>query len=137
MSSGSANNIAQTLRKKPDEYVKTMYGFSIPNSVGKAQLCAELLKELGCEDVEYIRQRRIPAGHIVLFTPSKKMRKLIKEARRLEADIESIPTSHVQFTADGTKYIWREVPKHTLPDDVPRVRPEDLRIKPSSLEHLF
>ncbi len=131
MSSGRTNNIVQTLRKKPDEYVKVLYGFSIPNSVGKAQLCAELLKELGCEEVEYVhRNTTIPHGHFVIFSPSKKMRKLMQEARRLEADIESIRTGHVQFTADGTKYVRREVPKRTPDPNIPTVRPSDLRIEP-------
>jgi hypothetical protein len=131
MSSGWANSIAQTLRKKPDEYVKVLYGFSVPNSVGKAQLCAKLLKELGSEEVEYVhRNTTIPHGHFIIFSPTKKMRKLMQEARRLEAYIESIRTDHVHFTADGTKYIRREVPKRTPDPNIPTVRPSDLRIKP-------
>ncbi len=33
---------------------------------------------------------------------------VINEAKRLKKEIDSIHTNEIEFTPDGTKYIWKE-----------------------------
>ena len=57
----------------------------IPNSVSKAKLCAEFLKEFDCKNVEYkIMSGYIPVGHNVTFEPSEKIRGIIKIVKSLD-----------------------------------------------------
>jgi len=49
---------------------------SIANSVSKARIVSEQLKELECSNVEYvIKKGYIPVGHTVYFTPSDELKK--------------------------------------------------------------
>jgi hypothetical protein len=62
---------------------------SMPNSVSKAKLCAELLKELNCKNVKYdISNGYIPIGHKVYFEPSKKISELIKKVEMIDKNSE-------------------------------------------------
>ena len=107
------NSIIQLLKKeslfeKDKAYENVSYGFSMPNATSKARLCEELLKGLGCESVEYIYRKSIPAGNFVIFKPSQKIMTVINEAELLREYIETTNTNHVKFTPDGAKFIWKE-----------------------------
>ena len=102
----------ENLFKEDKEYDSTTYAIlSMPNAPTKARLCEEFLKELACEDVEYIYRKSIPAGNFVIFKPSDEILKIMNEATRLDKYVETINTNHVEFTPNGTKYIWVEPDK--------------------------
>lgn len=107
------NIITQLLKKenKIDSaklYENECYAFNLPNAPSKAKLCGELLKGLGCESVDYIYRTSIPAGHFVIFNPTRKMIDVINDAKLLSAYIETINTDKIEFTPNGTKFIWKE-----------------------------
>jgi hypothetical protein len=63
---------------------------SMPNSISKAKLCVELLKEFGCKNVEYdILKDYIPVGHKIHFEPSKTVSELIKKVETIDKSSES------------------------------------------------
>lgn len=108
-----ANSIIQSLKNDKllagdQEHEDVAYAFSMSNAPTKAQICVDFLKDLGCEDVEFVSRNTIPAGNFVVFTPNSAMLEIINEAERLRQHIEKIDTSHIEFTADGTKFIWKE-----------------------------
>ena len=108
-----ANSIIQHLKNEKlinsdQKFENTAYALSMPNAITKAQICADFLKDLGCEDVELISINTIPAGNFVVFTPNSAMLKVKKEAERLQKYIDKIDTNHIKFTPDGTKFIWQE-----------------------------
>jgi len=76
------------------------------NASTKVNFCKEILTYFGCKDVEYVHRNSIPAGNHVFFTPSEKIQEIISEAERLNRQIEEINANQVNFTKDGTKYIW-------------------------------
>jgi len=86
-------------------------GLSMANAPSKAQACVEILKDLGCIDVEYVVLKGVPVGHHVIFIPSDKIQKVIDDAECLGKCIETIDTNHVIFTPNGTKFIWVEPAK--------------------------
>lgn len=93
-------------------YENVSYLISLPNARTKAELCEKILRELECENVEYIRMSdRIPAGNLVLFKPSPIVLAVISDAEALKMHIETINSNHVEFTKDGPKFIWKESPK--------------------------
>ena len=51
----------------------------IYNSVSKAKVFANTLKELGCRNVEYKLEKKIPVNHIVYFSPTDELKKYIDE----------------------------------------------------------
>ncbi len=53
------------------------------NSISKANIIYELLKELKCTDVTYKINKRIPAGHVVKFKPNATLNKILQEYRHL------------------------------------------------------
>jgi hypothetical protein len=113
--SEGANSLIQLLKREnlvriDKEFGREVYAIAMPNAQSKAKLCSALLEGLGC-DVEFIYRKSIPAGNFVLFNPSQKVRNVIKEAETLSKYIESISTNHVEFTTDGTKFIWKEANK--------------------------
>ena len=92
------------LRYRPD-YNR----IAMANSTSKAAVCADMLKEFGCADVEYtIKKGYIPVGHIITFEPSPEIQKIIEEADKLNYYISNINTNKIKFTLDGTKYRWKE-----------------------------
>ena len=97
------------------EYENGAYVFSMPNAPNKANVCAELLKDLECKDVEYVISNRIPVGYYVIFIPSDKIREMITDVEILNEYIETINTDHVEFTSNGTKYIWVEPERPSFP----------------------
>ena len=104
------NSLIQTLKRdnlieENKEYENISYSFSMSNAPTKATTCAELLKDLGCDAEHIMRRNTIPVGHFVVFIPSDKVMEVIDEAERLKEYIETIDTSHVEFTPDGTKFI--------------------------------
>lgn len=108
-----ANSIIQSLKNDKllagdENYGNLAYVFSMPNAPTKAQVCVDFLKDLGCGDVEFVSRNTIPAGNFVVFTPNSAMLEILNEAERLRQHIEKIDTSHIEFTADGTKFIWQE-----------------------------
>ena len=107
------NSIIQLLKKEKllneeKEYENVSYGLFMPNAQTKAKICVEFLKDLACKDVEYVYRKSIPAGNFVIFVPYNKVLEVINEAERLEKYIEKIDIHHVEFTPDGTKFIWDE-----------------------------
>lgn len=52
----------------------------IHNSMSKAKICADLLKEIGCLNVEYeVLTGHIPVSHIVYFTPTDELKTYLAE----------------------------------------------------------
>ena len=95
-----------------DGYENISVSFSMPNAPTKAQTCVEILKDLGCNNVEYfVLKEYIPVGYQIIFIPTKKIQKVIDEAVRLREYIETINTDDVEFTPEGTKFIWDEPKK--------------------------
>ncbi len=105
----------ENLLEENKAYESGFYAFSMPNAASKAQLCELLLNDLACKEVKYIYRRSIPAGNFVLFKPSRKTLKIITEAELLEQYIETIDTTSIEFTPDGTKYILKEPEKFIPP----------------------
>jgi len=57
----------------------SLYYISIPNSISKVGVVTEQLKELECSNIEYIMLKdHIPAGHIVYFTPTDKLKNYLE-----------------------------------------------------------
>ena len=55
------------------------YYFSMPNSLSKSKICAELLIKFKCTDVKYItKKERFPVANFILFEPSKRIEEFIK-----------------------------------------------------------
>lgn len=111
-----ANSLIQLLKKEKllkKNYDNSAHVIFMTNAPLKAQRCEKLLKELGSKKVKYVYRKSVPAGNLVLFNPSPKIMKIINEADRLQNEINSIPTSTVKFTSDGSKYIWKEPLKPT------------------------
>lgn len=101
------------------------------NSTSKAAVCADILKEFGCEDVEYtIKKGYIPVGHIITFKPSQKIQKVIEEADKLNYYISHINTVKIKFTPDGTKYIWKEPDYPKFPNKSDLSNDSSIIIKP-------
>ena len=53
----------------------------------------------------------------MIFTPNDSILEVINEAERLKKYIKKIDTNHVEFTPNGTKFIWKELVKPTLPKE--------------------
>ena len=85
--------------------------FAISNSPTKSQVCIEILKDFDCNAEYVIRQTTFPRGHYVFFISSNKIREVVNEGERLKKHIETIDTSHIEFTINGSKYIWDEPEK--------------------------
>ena len=64
------------------------------------------LTHFECKDVEYVYRNSLPAGNFLFFAPSDKMPEVICEAECLNRQIETINTDQVNFTRDGSKFIW-------------------------------
>ena len=115
------NSTIQFLKKgnfleENKEYENVSFGFSMPNAPSKAKICVDLLKDLGCKDVEYIISKGyIPVGHFVIFIPSDKIREVIDDAEYLCQYIETINTNYVEFTPNGQKFIWDEPVRPSFP----------------------
>lgn len=53
----------------------SIYQISIPNSYSKVRVLVELLKKIGCYNVEYeIKRDYIPTGHTVFFNPTDELK---------------------------------------------------------------
>lgn len=63
---------------------------SMPNSPMKAKTCVDILKELGCNDVEYIVRDAIPVAHFVSFNPSCKVKEIVEDAFSLKRYIAEV-----------------------------------------------
>jgi hypothetical protein len=64
------------------------YCIETPNAPGKAQLCAQLLMEFGCEDVEYVFYKDyIPVSYFAIFKPSEKIQQMIDDVESLKMQI--------------------------------------------------
>lgn len=88
------------------------YSLGMSNSPNKASACTQLLKDLGCKNVEYeIKKGYIPVPHMVYFEPNIAVKRLINEAELLKISISKIDTGHIKFTPNGKKFIWKEVEK--------------------------
>lgn len=81
---------------------------SIANSESKAALCAKMLKEFNCKDIEYTIIKGIPGIDKILFKPSEIIQELIDEANKLNNYISNNNTDNIKFTTNGTKYILIE-----------------------------
>lgn len=105
---GVTESVIQVFKRenllKEDRDYRNVYMMNVPNGGAKALLVAQLLKDMDCEEVEYIyRDTTIPRGHAVIFKPSKKVKRMIDEAERLETYIKTLRTYDVKFASDGTK----------------------------------
>lgn len=58
------------------------YWLRFANSGGKARLCAQLLRELGCSDAEVSTEQTVPAGNTVTFTPTTELKALFDKMWR-------------------------------------------------------
>ena len=67
-----------------------------------------ILKDFACENIKYFHTKSIPNGNFVFFKPSPIIQEIINDTERLNKYIETINTDIVEFTPDGTKYIWDE-----------------------------
>jgi hypothetical protein len=93
--------------KKDAKCIK--YCIETPNAPFKAQLCAQLLMEFGCEEVQYIFYKGyFPVSYFAIFKPSSKIEEMIEDAELLKKQIGEINTEQVKFTPDGKKYVWIE-----------------------------
>jgi hypothetical protein len=111
--SEGTNSLIQLLKREnlmeiDKEFNREVYAIAMTNAPTKAKLCAALLENLGCENVEFYYRKSIPAGNFVFFTPSQKIIDVINEAELLKGYIEIINTDQVEFTPNGDKFIWRE-----------------------------
>ena len=62
----------------------SIYHISVANSVSKVRALDELLKEIGCSNVEYkIEKNNIPVGHTVFFKPTDELKTYFKEYQNL------------------------------------------------------
>lgn len=99
------NDCLEVVRK----YENVSFSFSLSNAPSKAQMCVEILKDLGCTDMEYVVLKDyIPVGHHVIFIPSPKIQEMVDDAIALRRYIDTIGTDHVEFTAEGVKFVWDE-----------------------------
>lgn len=58
--------------KEPPRYM-----YDIPNSLSKAALCEQFLKDLGCKDVEEYVNEHMPTKKEILFTPTDEVQEMI------------------------------------------------------------
>lgn len=115
--------MCQTKEDKTEEDTKCLrYRILTANAPSKAKMCVELLKEIGCEDVEYISNKNyIPVSHLVVFTPSHKIQEVIENAEALKKYISGFNIKNIEFTPNGTKFIWKEQdkPPRRIKEDAP------------------
>lgn len=105
---------------------------SLPASPDKAELCAEILKNCGCDSVQYIvYEDYIPVGHKVHFKPSSNVKSVITEAERLRRYIERINVSNIVFSPKGKKFIWKDPPETPLSSIV--IRPKSRSARKANL----
>lgn len=81
------NLFTTTLKKEKlmkDSTKNYKHLLSMPNSPMKAKTCVDILKELGCEDVEYMVRDAIPVGHFVSFNSSDKIKEILEDAFALK-----------------------------------------------------
>jgi hypothetical protein len=74
----------------------TAYCIIIANSMSKAKLCNDLLKEFGCKPYYNIRVNYIPVGHDVFFHPSPKVLAYFKQYEKLFQRVENSRKSAIQ-----------------------------------------
>ncbi|WP_243348813.1 hypothetical protein [Parabacteroides sp. FAFU027] len=99
--------------KKDAKCIK--YCIETPNAPRKAQLCAQLLMELWCEEVQYIFYKGyFPSSYFAIFKPSEKIQRMIDDAEHLKSQIAAINTDKIKFTPDGKKYVWVEPYRPTM-----------------------
>lgn len=70
-----------------DEYGSDCYSISIPNSLSTATKCAEILQEMGCEQVAYID--KFPYGHQILCTFSLEVDKVKSITSKIQKELHS------------------------------------------------
>ena len=71
----------------------------------EANFYAEVLTDFNCNDIEYVNIEMFPSRYYMFFVSSEKIQEVIREAERLNREIETINMNQVNFTTDGTKYI--------------------------------
>ncbi|WP_248724105.1 hypothetical protein [Seonamhaeicola sp. ML3] len=62
----------------------SLYQISVANSTSKVKLLDTLLKELGCDDVNYEMRMAIPASHKVSFKPTNQLKAYFKAYKPLK-----------------------------------------------------
>jgi hypothetical protein len=70
-----------------DQYGSGCYSICIPNSLSAAAVCAEILREMGCEQVAYID--KFPYGHQIFFTLSAEVGKVIRLKSMVFRELQS------------------------------------------------
>jgi hypothetical protein len=66
----------------------SLYSISISNSLSKAEVCNELLKELGCKPSYSILKDLRPNGHVVYFHPTQEVLDYLNKYENLHKTIE-------------------------------------------------
>lgn len=66
----------------------TGYCISIANSLSKAKVCYDLLKQLGCKPFYNIRRNYIPVGHDVFFHPTPNVLAYLEKYDKLHKRVE-------------------------------------------------
>lgn len=96
------------LLKEERDGQSEFYCISMPNSSSKVKICEAFLNDFACENIKYLHTETIPNGNFVFFKPSSIIQEIINDAERLNKYIETINTDFVEFTPNGTKFIWDE-----------------------------
>ena len=56
------------------------------NSGGKVEVCEKLLKQLGCKDIKFLSEDRIPRSNTFSFVPTKKLEAFLQKAMKLRKE---------------------------------------------------
>lgn len=56
------------------------------NSSGKVEVCKKLLKQLGCKDIKFVSEDRIPRSNTFTFVPTKKLEAFLQKAIKLRKE---------------------------------------------------
>lgn len=75
--------------KHNDSMEEPQYIYDIPNSLSKAEICVEFLKDLGCKNVQELTNEYLPTKKEILFTPSERIEKMIETIETVSQEISS------------------------------------------------
>jgi len=80
------------------KYTNGTYFIRLSNAPSKASITADLLKELGCEKVEYsFKANMIPVPHDIVFMPTKELADIWNEAEELRLHIYLLSTENAKY----------------------------------------
>lgn len=83
-----------------------MYKLFMPNAPYKAEICADLLKESGFENVVYtFIEGNIPTPHIVTFDAPENLEKVLDDAIQLKLEIQGKDIAGIEVIHENVKYV--------------------------------